>query len=1194
MNWILALTLLLGLSAPPQDASVPTRMELEARIESVASLSTPEAVAETEQLRLAALALDRLEAARKAEEENRAAAAEVPGLIEGLRADLAKSPEPLTFPDAAAMSLEQREAELGRARAALGTAQAQVAELESRRTARQKRNEVLPTELAQKQKDLAVLQETLLSASESGEAGSAQRTRLAAEEAALRAELDKLEAERLANERRRELTPLRIEKAQRELQRADKLAQHWQEVVTEARQREASAAAKEAQQLRAETMRQFPSLESMAQRNEELATLRSGELGLPVRIAEAQGDLLERREDQLEVERRARAFERRQRIGGLTNGRGRALRADFDWLPAKAALREAERSEERRYAETFGLLLDIEEELAELAGFERDREQLMEQLGVAEPSQELQDVVTELLSARRRLLESVESEARTLLDVLEQLEVANTVLERSVNELREDIEERILWVRSLELGFLDALIGTPGAALEFVTESEWSSAAKEVLVQLRHRSRSVLLVVLAVALLLVLRRRMLRRRAHLCELVRSYRTDSLRHTLEALGLCLLQALPLSLVLWALAGLAGDASHPTAQAVAFALDGTLPPLLLFEFLRQVLRERGFGEAHLRWPARAVHDLRRELHWFEPTAVVLGFVFLLFDRQALAGYSETLGRDTFLLLMAVVGVFLSRLLRAEGPLPPSSGEGAPRGLLDRTRRIWATVAVLLPLVCFVLAAFGFYYTAVEFFSRLVLTVAFATALGFVNALLLRWLYITRRRLAIEQARERARARREASEAQAASTDPVVAPVDEETVDIPSLDAQTRQLFRSGMTMAAVLGVYFIWASTLPALQGLDRVQLWPTVTLLEVSPEQSAKDQREAAAAQAAQSQVASEAGGSAEAPAPGGSSIAAALPVATEPSGKSNGLPSILTLADVSLALIFALLTIIAARNLPGLLEISVLQRLPLDTGARYAVTTILRYLIVIIGLSVVFSTVGLGWKNIQWLAAALTFGLAFGLQEIFANFVSGLIILIERPVRVGDVVTVGGTEGKVTRLRMRATTIQDWDRREFLIPNKELIIGTVINWSLSDPVTRIIVPVGVAYGSDTKLARKLLLDVAKKSKMVLSDPGPRAIFRAFGASSLDFELRAFIPNRDAWPDVVDGLHSAIDDAFRKAKIEIAFPQRDLHLRSVPDGFLDGRGGSTDRDAEEAPAQPPAKGGGSGEGAAVSKKPKSAD
>jgi potassium efflux system protein len=177
--------------------------------------------------------------------------------------------------------------------------------------------------------------------------------------------------------------------------------------------------------------------------------------------------------------------------------------------------------------------------------------------------------------------------------------------------------------------------------------------------------------------------------------------------------------------------------------------------------------------------------------------------------------------------------------------------------------------------------------------------------------------------------------------------------------------------------------------------------------------------------------------------------------------------------------------------------------------------------------------------------------LAFGLQEIFANFVSGIIILLERPVRVGDIVTVGEIEGRVTKLRMRATTIMDWNRRELLVPNKEFITGNVINWTLSDPVTRIVIPVGIAYGSDTRLAHELLLKAARDCALVLRDPAPMAVFRSFGESSLDFELRVFLANRDMWPEVTDQMHTGIDDEFRAAGIEISFPQRDLHIRSAP-------------------------------------------
>jgi len=139
-----------------------------------------------------------------------------------------------------------------------------------------------------------------------------------------------------------------------------------------------------------------------------------------------------------------------------------------------------------------------------------------------------------------------------------------------------------------------------------------------------------------------------------------------------------------------------------------------------------------------------------------------------------------------------------------------------------------------------------------------------------------------------------------------------------------------------------------------------------------------------------------------------------------------------------------------AKNIPGLLEIVVLQKLPIDTGGRFAVTAIARYLITVVGVVVAFGAIGVGWSKVQWLVAAISVGLGFGLQEIFANFVSGLMLLFERPIRIGDVVTVGGITGTVTRIRIRATTITDWDRKELVIPNKEFITGQVVNWTLSD------------------------------------------------------------------------------------------------------------------------------------------------
>ena len=187
------------------------------------------------------------------------------------------------------------------------------------------------------------------------------------------------------------------------------------------------------------------------------------------------------------------------------------------------------------------------------------------------------------------------------------------------------------------------------------------------------------------------------------------------------------------------------------------------------------------------------------------------------------------------------------------------------------------------------------------------------------------------------------------------------------------------------------------------------------------------------------------------------------------------------------------------------------------------------------------------WASLKWLVAALGVGLGFGLQEIVANFVSGLIILFERPIRVGDLVTVDNVDGTVTRIRIRATTITNWDRKEYLVPNKEFVTGRLMNWTLSNPINRVVIKVGVAYGSDTEKTRETLLKIAHEQPFVLEDPAPLAAFEGFGNNALDFVLRCYLPNFDNWVNNKTALHMAIDKAFREAGITIAFPQQDVHF-----------------------------------------------
>jgi potassium efflux system protein len=255
----------------------------------------------------------------------------------------------------------------------------------------------------------------------------------------------------------------------------------------------------------------------------------------------------------------------------------------------------------------------------------------------------------------------------------------------------------------------------------------------------------------------------------------------------------------------------------------------------------------------------------------------------------------------------------------------------------------------------------------------------------------------------------------------------------------------------------------------------------------------------------------------------------------------------ITLADLGLAAVIGVLTAGAGKNLPGVLELAILQRSGLDTGSRYAIKTLAQYLIITVGFILIFQIIGFSWSQIQWLVAALGVGLGFGLQEIFGNFISGLIILFERPIRVGDIVTVGDTTGTVTRIRIRATTITNWDRQELLVPNKEFITSRLLNWTLSDQTNRIVITVGVAYGSDVKRALELMAEVAAESEHILSDPHPLITFEGFGDNALTLILRAYLGSLEFRLATISALHEAINQKFNDAGIVIAFPQRNVHL-----------------------------------------------
>jgi small-conductance mechanosensitive channel len=219
------------------------------------------------------------------------------------------------------------------------------------------------------------------------------------------------------------------------------------------------------------------------------------------------------------------------------------------------------------------------------------------------------------------------------------------------------------------------------------------------------------------------------------------------------------------------------------------------------------------------------------------------------------------------------------------------------------------------------------------------------------------------------------------------------------------------------------------------------------------------------------------------------------------------------------------------------------------------VVTITGYTMFVIAALAALSVAGFNFSNIAIIAGALSVGIGFGLQNIVNNFVSGLILLFERPIRKGDWVQVGTTEGYVQDIRIRSTRILTFDRSDVIVPNSELISNQVTNFMLGDIRGRAVVRVGVAYGSDVEKVRYVLMQVAEENELVVKDgtsPQPMVLFRGFGDSSLDFELRVHLYDVDRRLSTISNINFAIDKAFREEGIEIPFPQRDVHVKALPD------------------------------------------
>lgn len=744
------------------------------------------------------------------------------------------------------------------------------------------------------------------------------------------------------------------------------------------------------------------------------------------------------------------------------------------------------------------LQAQLQEEFEEVQGTLTTVDAWLEQLPASRGSTTTED--GRAVGEVREILQAFAFDAdRLLQDVMFPMNTRLEQLQTTKSAFQELIDQHLLWVRSestLEPGDLFAL---GPAGLWFFQWEHWRALLTAT--QAILRDYTIVVVTWGVILIVLLASRPMFVRKLEPEGTATAKRLALemRPTWNVMVASVMLALPLPV----LVGIPGQlflvqtATDGFVTAFGRALVLLAAVALPLELLRQLMRRGGAAETQFGWPEASSARMRWAIRRFEFFLLPLMFVWRILQTYGATTSDLTVAaRILFVAMMVIVSTLIWRLLKAPQGLISTLLVRNPDGWFARLRLLWQALLIGIPLGLAALSVAGYAYSSLQLSLRLYESVWLLILVAISYGLAVRWLTIARRQLLLQQLRAKNAAK---EQAQTVAEGVTADMINDQLADVTSINQQTRRLIDATAFVGILAGIYWIWSPVLPALGIFDRVTLW----------ENRAAD----------------------------------------------GTVLDTVTLTNVLISLPIVILTFIIVRNAPGLMETALLQRLPLEKAVRYAITTLASYLLAAIGLILAAGTLGLHWDSIQWVVAGLGVGLGFGLQEIFANFISGVILLFEQPIRVGDVVTLDGTTGVVSRIRMRATTITNWDRQELVVPNKDFITGRLVNWTLTDTTNRVVVTVGIAYGSNTQEACQILQQICDDHADVLTEPAPLISFEGFGDSALTVVLRFYLASLDRRLQVIHEVHTAIHDRFNAAGIELAFPQRDIHIRSIDDARL---------------------------------------
>ena len=920
---------------------------------------------------------------------------------------------------------------------------------------------------------------------ESDRQQEAQQLATRLKEQSLSDRIQMLELEQLSAQQRNDLGKLKLQ----ELNLAITDEDEWQNSLlnqqNQLRREKTEQALAESERLRRQLTSDLPLLQEQQQQNQALS-LQLGAL-----------------EDQIErVQDEQRGID--TSLSGL-NDLVNSVREQLEWLQISNAYGENLRSKLADLPNYFPLeKLESDIVKARMAKYQYETEQdaLKDTVQIRNNllsgdeitlDRAQQAVLDNLLKARRQLLTRLNDASDTLIQEQTRLKLLYSRQNSKIDEIREISASHLFWMPDVRPLTPAVLLGVPTALSLLLDPVNWLQLPRAIV-----ENNPMTLTLAGLGLLVLawcwakLGRHLVQYSHYIAPRIGKVTQDKFSLTSRLLVRSLLAALPLPAMVLMMRGLLDGAwQYPFAVAVARGLGEIWFLLLALLVARHLTLEKGILILHFRWPKEPVQRV-----WGQFRTLLLVLIPSFFVQGMANSYQEhafydSLGRLAFIVGALWLLLFFARLNREKLPLTWGQADMTKPHLLHHF--IWNSL-MLAPLLAVLGTLFGYFYTSRILLRQLELSLLAGLGCLLVYYLAHRWMLIQRRRLAFDRAKSKRAeilAQREREDDDLSSEIPDV--VEEPELDLDTISAQSLGLVRTLLMLGFTMLVLVQWSDLNSAFSFLSSIEVW------QVSSKVAGIEQLSA------------------------------------------------ITLQDLMLTAFAFILTVVTARNLPGLMELTLLQHLSLSPGTGFALTTVSKYLVILIGALTGFSMLGIDWSKTQWLVAALSVGLGFGLQEIFANFVSGLIILFEKPIRLGDTVTIRDLTGTVTKIKTRATTIVDWDRKEIIVPNKAFITEQFINWSLSDAITRVKLRIRIGLTQEPKRVQQLLEQCVQESTLVLDTPTPEVFLIEFTDSALIYEIRLYVNNMDHRMPITHEVHSLILEKLNQLGMHLPHQQIDIRM-----------------------------------------------